>query len=401
MTKEQKALIKATVPVLQEHGVLLTKHFYQRMFTHNPELKNMFNLGNQQNGKQQTALAMAVLAYAEQIDNPGVLMPVINTIGHKHTSLDIRPEHYHIVGKHLLASISEVLGPDATPELLAAWKVAYEQLAKIMSGHESTLYSDQVNKTGGWSGWRPFIVKDKVRESAEITSFFLYPADGGTVADFIPGQYISIRMFLPQLNLSQPRQYSISSMPNGTYYRISVKKETGSSHPSGIISNTLHDEVKIGDKIDVSAPAGTFMLDSDRSRPLYFVSGGVGLTPLMSMLETALKDNPGQQKTWIHGCKSSDAHAFKRCLAEWNNKYNELDCHIFYDEAAPVIAAMRQYQGWVDLGLISGIPNQKADYYLCGPAAFIKKHYDFLTEQGVPKEAIRFEEFGPASLEIH
>ncbi len=400
MTKDQKALIKATIPILEEQGVLLTTHFYNRMFTYNPELKNMFNMGNQRNGKQQTALAMAVLAYADHIDNPSVLHPVINSIGHKHTSLDVRPEHYHIVGTHLVASIAEVLGNDATPEVIDAWTVAYDQLAALMSGHESSLYREQVQKNGGWTGWRPFIVKDKIKESEEITSFYLYPADGGRVADFIPGQYISIRMFLPELNLMQPRQYSISSTPNGEYYRISVKQEKGTTHPSGIISNMLHQKIKPGDKIEVSAPAGTFVLDSDKNRPLCFVSAGVGLTPLMAMLETALKDSPGQKKIWIHGCKSSEAHAFKRRLAEWNNKYEELDCHIFYDGVAPPIAAMRQYRGWVDLGLLADILRQDAHYYLCGPAPFIQKHFDFLTDQGIPKEAIRFEEFGPATHQV-
>ena len=120
ITQAQKDLVKATVPVLRENGVLLTTHFYKRMFVHNPELKNVFNMGSQQNGRQQTALAMAVLAYAEHIENPGVLMPVVNGIGQKHVSLDIRPEHYAIVGEHLLASISEVLGETATPEIIDA-----------------------------------------------------------------------------------------------------------------------------------------------------------------------------------------------------------------------------------------------------------------------------------------
>ena len=101
MTTEQKALITATVPVLRENGVLLTKYFYNRMFTHHPELKNLFNMGNQKSGKQQTELALAVLAYAENIADPMVLLPVVDRIGHKHVSLDIRPEQYQIVGRHL------------------------------------------------------------------------------------------------------------------------------------------------------------------------------------------------------------------------------------------------------------------------------------------------------------
>ena len=87
------------------HGVALTRHFYARMFEHNPELKHIFNQGHQAGGEQQQALAGAVAAYAEQIDDPSVLAPVVTRIEHKHVSLGVRPEHYPIVGKHLLASI--------------------------------------------------------------------------------------------------------------------------------------------------------------------------------------------------------------------------------------------------------------------------------------------------------
>jgi nitric oxide dioxygenase len=226
MTTEQKKHILATVPVLKEHGVLLTTHFYKRMFRDNPELKNVFNMGNQKSGKQQTALSNAVLAYAENIANPTVLMPVIDNIGHKHTSLDIRPEQYSIVGKHLIASIQEVLGAAASPEIIDAWTAAYHELAKIMSDHEAGLYKTQTQKQNGWSGWRLFKVIRKEMESAEICSFYLQPADGGKVALHQPGQYISLKLLLLELEMNQIRQYSISSAPDSTYYRISVKRES-------------------------------------------------------------------------------------------------------------------------------------------------------------------------------
>ena len=146
MTIEQKELVKATVPMLKEHGVVLTTHFYNRMLTHNPELKNVFNNGNQHNSAQPTALAMAVLAYAENIDNPSVLANAVNRIANKHVSLDIRPEHYAIVGKHLIASIGEVLGNAAIPELVDAWTIAYTQLAQIFIGAEAELNSNDTAK---------------------------------------------------------------------------------------------------------------------------------------------------------------------------------------------------------------------------------------------------------------
>lgn len=398
MTDKQQQLVKATVPVLREQGIVLTTHFYHRMFTHNPELRHVFNMGNQQQGKQQTALAMAVLAYAEHIENPSVLMPVIDSIGHKHTSLAIRPEHYAIVGKHLLASISEVLGDAATPELMDAWAVAYEQLAMIMSGHEQSIYARQANKTGGWTGWKPFVVKQKVKESDEITSFYLYPVDGGAVADFLPGQYISLRLFLPALQLWQPRQYSISCAPNGKYYRISVKREAGVTHPDGMISNRLHDHIGEGDILELSAPAGTFTLNNSATGPKVFISGGVGQTPLIAMLEALTREQAKIPITWIHGCRNEAVHAFKEHLAQLTGAYPHLVPHIFYDQPA----ASAQYTGWVDLSAInSAILQPDAEYYICGPAPFIARHYGFLTENGVDAGAIHFEEFGPASLQLH
>ncbi len=399
MTTQQMQLVKGTVPVLKAHGVLLTSHFYKRMFEHNPELKHMFNMGNQQNQKQQAALAMAILAYAEHIEAPSVLLPVVNSIGHKHTSLDVRPEHYAIVGRHLVASIQEVLGDAASPELLEAWTAAYQQLAGLMSGHEQGLYGAQTAKAGGWTGWRPFVVKQKIRESDEITSFYLYPSDGGPVAGFTPGQYISLRLFLPEIQLLQPRQYSISSAPNGSYYRISVKRELGSRHPDGMISNRLHMQVKAGDVVELSAPAGSFML-SDNDRPKVFVSGGVGVTPLMSMLESLVgKSGDAARLTWVQGCRSESVHAFKDRLTEIGSRPG-VRYHIFYDDYAGQAAT--HHQGWVELDKVKDdVLQQGAEYYLCGPAAFIRKHYQYLVEEGVAKSDIHFEEFGPASLQLN
>lgn len=402
MTNEQKQLVKDTAPVLREHGVLLTTHFYNRMFQYNPELKNIFNMGNQQNKKQQTALAMAVLAYAEHIEDPSVLMPVVDGIGHKHTSLDIRPEHYSIVGKHLIASIQEVLGEAATPELLDAWTNAYFQLASLMSGHEQSLYNHHTQQEGGWSGWRPFIVKQKVVESSEITSFYFYPADGGAVEIHKPGQYLSLRIFLSELNLMQPRQYSISCAPNGQFYRISVKREAGSKHPDGMISNHLHDVIKEGDIIELSAPAGAFVLNSHTPNHKIFISGGVGQTPLLSMLEELLQNRHKKdaQIIWIHGCRNEDVHAFKDKVSELSLTNNHINQHIFYEQLSK--QENDNYLGQVDLGVIKDtVLKPDAEYYICGPAPFITKHYNFLVENGIQKTAIYFEEFGPASLQLN
>lgn len=403
MNIEQKQLISATVPVLKENGVLLTTHFYNRMFTHNPELKNMFNMGNQESGKQQTALAMAVLAYAENIANPGVLMPVVDRIGHKHVSLDIRPEHYQIVGRHLIASIQEVLGAAATPDIIDAWTAAYQQLSVLMSGHETKLYQQKAAQQDGWTGWRPFFVGKKIVESLEITSFYLYPADGGKVMPHIPGQYISIRVFLPELSLYQSRQYSVSSMPTNDYYRISVKKEKGILlDTNGKISNYLHDFIQEGNKVDLTAPAGNFTLAEDLDAPVVLISGGVGLTPMMSMLQNLVDKDYNHSITWLHGCRNRKVHAFKTELDEITKENENVSQHIFYDCPTAMDKREGVMEGFLDINKIASIPQFPGTrYYVCGPSAFIQKQFNDLVAKGIEKESILFEEFGPALLQLN
>ncbi|KOQ37939.1 NO-inducible flavohemoprotein, partial [Achromobacter xylosoxidans] len=283
LSPQIRALVKATAPVLKTHGVALTRHFYARMFQHNPELKHVFNQGHQAGGEQQQALAGAVAAYAEHIDDPSVLAPVVTRIVHKHVSLGIRPEHYPIVGKHLLASIREVLGEAATDELVDAWAAAYGQLADMLIAEEARLYVDSATKPGGWTGWRAFRVVGKQPESAEITSFYLAPADGGEVPAYRPGQYVSVRVYVPELGLMQPRQYSLSDAPGQGRLRISVKREAGGAqNPAGRVSNALHDHLQEGGVLDVAPPQGDFHLREDSDAPVVLLSGGVGLTPMVS-----------------------------------------------------------------------------------------------------------------------
>ena len=134
MTPQHIELVQATVPVLRENGVALTTYFYNRMLNNHPELKNTFNMDHQSTGRQPRALAAAVLAYAENITNPGVLAKAIERITTKHVSLDIQPDQYAIVGENLLHSISEVLDVPMDSDLIAAWKEAYTLLSRLQSG---------------------------------------------------------------------------------------------------------------------------------------------------------------------------------------------------------------------------------------------------------------------------
>jgi nitric oxide dioxygenase len=400
MNASQKELIKATVPILRSNGNDLITYFYQRMLTNNPELKNIFNMANQASGKQQNALSGAVLAYAENIDNPAVLINTLKSIGNKHVSLNIAPEQYEIVGNHLIGSIKEVLGDLATVELIEAWTCAYNELAQIMIGIEAEMYQKTSNKKGGWKGWRPFIISKIVKESEEINSFYLKPEDNKEIAEFYPGQYISVSTFIPELGHKQPRQYSLSSYSNNEYYRISVKKEIGqNTTPNGIVSNTLHNK-KEGDSIEVSAPAGVFFADPEAKNPLVLVSGGVGLTPMMSMVETNKNSLQKNQTVWIHSCRNENVHAFKDTIEELNNEQTWLTSFVFY-ETLPE-SETNAIEGRIDLHQIKEeILIKDAKYYICGPALFIKIQYQSLVALGINRENILYEEFGPQLLSLN
>ena len=143
------AVVKSTAPILAEHGETLTRHFYKRMFSHNPEVVPLFSQKNQASGVQQKALAAAICAYAANIDNLPALSETVERIAQKHVSLQIKPEHYPIVGENLLASIREVLGAGATDDIINAWGEAYGFLADILIGREKQIYQEHAAQRQG------------------------------------------------------------------------------------------------------------------------------------------------------------------------------------------------------------------------------------------------------------
>lgn len=398
-----REIIKSTAPVLAEHGETITQHFYKRMFREEPDLKNIFNQAHQAAGDQPRALSNAVYAYALNIDQPEVLAPAIKRITHKHASLQITPDQYQIVGHHLLASIKEVLGDAATDEILKAWEEAYGELARILTDTEEELYQQAESAQGGWRGWRRFVIRRKEPESDEITSFYLYPADGGPVARFLPGQYISVKLFVPELGLTQPRQYSLSDAPNGEYLRISVKRESASrDNPGGLVSNLLHDQYQEGDEIEISPPFGDFMLHEDRDTPAVFISGGVGITPLLSMLNSLVTNASSRQVVFVHGARNSRVRAMKEFVQHATHNSDHIQSFIFLEQLSDTDKQGEDYDftGWVDLNKIRDeILLPQADYYICGPTPFIRLHRDQLLALGVEPGRIHYEIFGSSVME--
>jgi nitric oxide dioxygenase len=395
------AIVKATAPILEQHGETLTRHFYKRMFSQNPEVAPFFTPAHQTSGSQQRALAGAICAYAANIDNLEVLGGAVELIAQKHASLRIQAEHYPIVGENLLASIREVLGEGATDEVINAWGEAYGLLAKILIGRESEIYRHQESVPNGWSGFKPFKVIRKEQESDVITSFYLVPADGGAVPEFKPGQYITLRVPSPCGHTTM-RNYSLSDKPGQPHYRISVKRETGPSAatPDGFVSNFLHQGVNVGTTLEVGPPCGEFFLDltERHQRPLVLISAGVGITPVLSMLYSVVESMPERPVYFIHAALNGRTHAFRQTIRDLASQHQNLNVHYRYNEATDEDRAPGgcDSEGFVDGLLIESlIPGRDADYYFCGPKPFMVNIFHQLLEWGIPASQVHFEFFGP------
>ncbi len=387
LSAQDRAIVKSTVPLLESGGEALTTHFYRMMLAEHPEVRPLFNPANQASGAQPRALANGVLMYARHIDQLDQLGDLVARIINKHVALQILPEHYPIVGSCLLRAIEEVLGSDiATPEVLAAWGAAYNQLAEILIGAEAALYEEKANAPGGWRGGREFKLVSKVEESAEVTSFYFRPVDEQAILEFTPGQYIGLKLNIDGEEVR--RNYSLSATAQLGRYRISVKRVDG-----GVVSNYLHERMQVGDTLELFPPAGEFTL-TDSDKPLVLISGGVGITPTLPMLEVALKT--GRPIHFIHCARNARVHAFRSWVDELAEQHPQLQrfyCYEEHDEGADHVGLLTEEV------LAQWLPaDRDVDVYFLGPQGFMRAVKRHLKALGVPEQQSRYEFFGPAAL---
>ena len=290
------ATVKATIPLLVETGPKLTAHFYDRMFTHNPELKEIFNMSNQRNGDQREALFNAIAAYASNIENLPALLPAVEKIAQKHTSFQIKPEQYNIVGEHLLATLDEMFSPGQ--EVLDAWGKAYGVLANVFINREAEIYNETPAKpvVGKVLAISALWLKHRAARLSPASNW-----SRSTVAQwqkYRPGQYLGVWLKPEGFPHQEIRQYSLTRKPDGKGYRIAVKREEG-----GQVSNWLHNHANVGDVVKLVAPAGDFFMAVADDTPVTLISAGVGQTPMLAMLDTLAKAGHTAQVNWFHAAE--------------------------------------------------------------------------------------------------
>lgn len=391
ISSASRPYIDASVPVLREHGLAITTTFYRSMFAAHPELKNLFNMGNQANGVQQQSLASAVFAYAANIGNAAALGPVVGRIVHKHASVGIRADHYPIVGHHLLGAIKTVLGDAATEPLLTAWEEAYTSLARLLIDAEAKMYEEAGVQPGETRAMR---VTEVVRESDNVISIRFVPADGGALPSFKPGQYVSVAVDFKD-GRRQLRQYSLSDANGKDSLRISVKREDGGAAPRGEVSTWLHQHVNVGDLLNVSHPFGDFLPDTESSEPTVLLSAGVGITPMIAALNRIAMVNPERRVIFAHAARNAAHHAHQADIAAAQARMPHLHVVSFHEEeAAPGVLT-----GKMELERLPSWPRLETDVYMCGPLPFMQAQWNALLAAGAPAARLHREVFGPDLLD--
>jgi nitric oxide dioxygenase len=398
ISTEAKPYIDASVPVLREHGLAITRTFYASMFAAHPELRNIFNLGNQASGAQQQSLASAVFAYAANIDNAAALGPVLERIVHKHAAVGVKPGHYTIVGKHLLAAIESVLAEAATPPLLAAWDEAYWLLAAQLIAAEARLYM----RAGQAAGELSALTVARVEQEAEDTySFYLKNATGGSPGAFLPGQYVSVALDFPEESLRQLRQYSLSDAPSQPHWRITVKREKSAAGlPPGRVSTRILDTWKVGSQVPASAAYGSFTLPTTDEGALVFLTAGVGITPVASMLKALADRRSVRPLLHVHVARDGQHAPLSREVRGLRAHLPKLQSQVCFEAPTEQDRAGDDYDTVrpVDLAQVWSDTLAASTFFLCGPEGFMADQWRSLRGQGVDPSQIHRELFGPDAL---
>jgi nitric oxide dioxygenase len=390
LSSQSDAVIKATAAVVAEHAEKITACFYPRMFAERPDLLRVFNQGNQATGEQSRALAASVVAYAVQLIDPEApsFDHVMRRIAYKHISLGIRPEQYTIVGRHLMAAVGEVLGDAVTPEVAAAWDEVYWLFATQLVAEEARLY--QQAGVDPERPLRPYRVVRRIEETYDVVSLVLEPADDGGLPDIQPGQYVSVFVDLPD-GSRQPRQYTVSSTALGTRLQITVSHLKGTNGaPDGVVSSFLHQRVAVGDLLDVSAPAGDFVVQSSDA-PLLLATAGAGITTVLPIVELIARTQPQRKVIVAHADRTAQDHALRDIVRHVGRQIDDFTDYTWYEQVDADDRSSKQ--GLMDL---SEVPlGDHVQVFTCGPLPFMRHVRSTLLARGVPASRIRYEVFGP------
>jgi len=255
-----------------------------------------------------------------------------------------------------------------------------------------------------WTGFRPFILRQKLRETEDVSSFHLVPEDGQPLPPYSPGQFLTVRFAIPGVARPVVRSYSLSDTAKSDHYRLTIRRiGSRSGEPQlkvGLASSHFHDRLAVGDRIEVKAPAGIFTIDAkQQDRPVVLVAGGIGITPLFSML-TGIAAEAAPRETWLlYSVRDDRDYIMRTELEAIARAHANVRLRIFYSRPAGAIDDPGIQAGHIDLAALKRLlPSNACDFYVCGPSTMMEAVTRDLEAWGVPTDRVHTEAFGPATV---
>jgi ferredoxin-NADP reductase len=279
------------------------------------------------------------------------------------------------------------------PALSLGWKTSFTSL---LEQNTPAAGNPGLKATAGpppaWPGFRPLRVTRIDREADNVVSISLEQTAGAPMPAALPGQFLVLRLHTTLNGPMLLRNYSMSGLPCGTSYRVSVKRET-----NGVVSSYLHDHVGVGEIMEVSAPRGGFTLRTGDG-PVVLLSAGIGATPVLAMLHSLSAAASRREVWWIYGARNRAQHPFAKESRGLLQTLVNSRSHIVYSRPDPEDEPNVDYDsvGHVDTPLLTRLSvTREADFYLCGPPSFLGQLADGLKTWGADPARIHLEVFGP------
>jgi uncharacterized protein len=284
-------------------------------------------------------------------------------------------------------------------------RMALELFRARVDGELAAIRAEQERRELAWEGFRKFRIERKVMEADNICSFYLVAHDRLAIPRFRPGQFLTFQLRVPGQPQPVIRCYSLSDSPEQReYYRCTIKRiPAPRDNPDalpGIASSFFHDS-REGDLVDVRAPSGNFYLDVNSSRPVVLIGGGIGLTPVLSMLNTICDANIPREVWFFYGLTNRREHAMYDHLTQTAARHDNVHLVACYSSPSDTCVEGTDYhvRGYVSVDLFKKmLPSNNYEFYICGPPAMMESVTRGLREWGVPDSDVHFEAFGPATV---
>jgi len=385
-------IVSATLPLIGAHIGEITTEFYRRLFSAHPELlRNLFNRGNQAQGSQQRALAASIATFASHLVDPALPHPaeLLSRIGHKHASLGVTAEQYPVVHEHLFGAIVAVLGADVvTEDVAAAWDRVYWIMADTLIALERDLYGAAGVADG--DVYRRARVVSRIDDSSGAVLITVRPT-GAPFADFLPGQYVSVGVTMPD-GARQLRQYSLVNAPGDGDLTFAVKPVAAVvDHPAGAVSSWIAANVCVGDILDVTVPFGDLPAP-DAGTPLVLISAGIGITPMIGILEYLAASAPDTPVQVLHADRSDQVHPLRERQLELTAALPGAHLDVWYEDGLTA-GSPHAHPGLISLAAVEVADDARV--YLCGNNGFVQAVRAQLADRGVGADRVHCELFSP------